>query len=290
MDKLEVPFEAEAGSIAPYDPLRHYLAEIRRYPLLSREEERELAVQFREKGDRHALTRLILSHLRLVVSIAMEYRQIPIPAMDLIQEGNIGLMQAVKKFDPERNVRLSTYAAWWIRAYILRYMINNWRLVKIGTTEAQRKLFFNLNKEKERLERLGQAPEPKLLASNLGVREKDVIEMEQRLGGWEVSLDEPLSEEGEETIGTLLAHPQSPVDEEVAEKESAEQARRRVAAFEETLPPRDREVFRERILAEVPKTLDELGKKYRISKERVRQIEQKIMKKAKAFFKSVPSA
>ena len=280
----EAPVDEDQG-LSLYDPLRRYLAEVRRYPFLSREEETRLAIRFREKGDLDAVTQLILSHLRLAVSIAMEYKNLPFNVMDLIQEGNVGLMHAVKKFDPYKNVRVSTYAAWWIRAYILKYVLQNWRLVKIGTTEAQRKLFFQLSKERERLEKLGVEAGPKLLADQLHVKEKEVVEMEQRLGGWEVSIDEPAGAESDETLANILPTHQERADEKLADEELRALFQAKLKAFSKTLKPRDLEILNERVLAENPKTLEVLAERYKISKERVRQLEENLLKKLKKFMK-----
>ena len=194
----------KAGSVAKYDPMAAYMQEIRRVPLLSREAEHELAVQLVEDGDVDAARQLIEANLRLVVKIAYEYRRAYRNILDLVQEGNVGLMQAVRKYDPYRGVKLSSYAAWWIRAYILKFILNNWRLVKIGTTQAQRKLFFNLRKEREKLERMGFEPDPKLLAENLDVSEKDVVEMQKRLSAPDASLDAP---PGSDSDGTPRTRP-----------------------------------------------------------------------------------
>ena len=167
--------------------------EIKRYPLLSREEERDLSIRYREKDDMNAGYRLITANLRLVVKIAMDFQRYWMQnLMDLIQEGNVGLMQAVKKFDPYRGYKFSYYASFWIKAYIIKFIMDNWKLVKIGTTQAQRKLFFNLRKEKERLEAQGIEASPKLLSHRLDVKESEIIEMDQRLNSWEISLDSPL--------------------------------------------------------------------------------------------------
>lgn len=277
--------EADDRGVSVYDPLRRYLAEVRRYPFLSRDEEMRLAIRFKEKGDLDAVTQLILSHLRLAVSIAMEYKNLPFNVMDLIQEGNVGLMHAVKKFDPYKNVRVATYAAWWIRAYILKYILQNWRLVKIGTTEAQRKLFFQLSKERERLEKLGVAAGPKLLADHLNVKEKEVVEMEQRLGGWDVSIDEPAGGESDETLANVLPSHQEGADEKLADEEMRALFQSKLKAFSRKLKPRDVEILTERILAEKPKTLETLAEQYKISKERVRQLEENLMKKLRKFMK-----
>lgn len=277
------PVEPEEQGLAVYDPLRRYLAEIRQYPFLSREEEKQLSIKFKEEGDLQAVTQLILSHLRLVASIAMEYKNLPFNVMDLIQEGNIGLMQAIKKFDPYKDIRVSTYATWWIRAYILKYILHNWRLVKIGTTEAQRKLFFRLSKERERLEKMGYEVGPKLLADRLNVKEQEVVEMQQRLGGWESSLDEPVGPESDEPLANILPSNQEAADERLAKDELRELFQEKLREFSKTLKPRELEILNERILSESPKTLEVFGQKYKISKERVRQLEENLIKNLKKF-------
>lgn len=279
------PVEPEEQGLAVSDPLHQYLAEIRQYPFLSREEEKRLAVKFKEEGDLQAVTELILSHLRLAASIAMEYKNLPFNLMDLIQEGNVGLMQAIKKFDPYKDIRVSTYASWWIRAYILKYILHNWRLVKIGTTEAQRKLFFRLSKERERLEKMGYEAGPKLLADRLDVKEQEVVEMQQRLGGWETSLDAPAGPESDETLANLLPSDQEAVDDRLAKDELQALFQEKLKEFSKTLKPRELEILNERILSENPKTLEVFGKKYKISKERVRQLEENLIKNLKKFMK-----
>ena len=193
-----------AGALVPFDSLQRYLAEIRRIPLLSREEEHTLAVRWHEKSDRQAAWRLVTANLRLVVMISREYQRAFHNLLDLVQEGNVGLLEAIKNFDPYRGIRFPSYAVWWIRAYIIRYIMNNWRMVKIGTTQAQRKLFFNLQKERDRLEREGFVAEPKLIAERLAVKEKEVVEMEQRLGGRDLSVDMPVTEGEEATLLDFL--------------------------------------------------------------------------------------
>src|SRR5262247_3153311 len=199
--KEVIDSEEDAGTdkaLVTFDPLQRYLAEIRRFPLVSREEEHRLAVDYKEYGNVEAAYRLVTANLRLVVMIARQYQRAFRNLLDLVQEGNIGLMEAVKNFDPYRGIRFPSYAVWWIRAYIIRYVMNNWRMVKLGTTQAQRKLFFNLQKEKDKLEAEGFVAGPKLLADRLGVKEKEIVEMEQRLGNSELSVDMPL-QQGEET-------------------------------------------------------------------------------------------
>lgn len=270
-------------SMARYDPLQHYMAEIRRYRYLTKEEEIRLAIRYKEDGDLDAISKLIMANLKMVVVIAMEYKRVGMNMMDLIQEGNLGLMQAVKKFDPYRNLRLVTYATWWVKAYMLRYIMNNWRLVKIGTTQAQRKLFFNLMKEKARLEALGYEAGPKLLASELGVKEKEVIEMSQRLGSQDVSVDEPLSEDSESTLLSVLSSGETPVVDRLADEEISSIFKEKIAEFSEGLNERDLDILQNRILSEEPKSLSEFGRKFDISKERVRQLEGNIIKRLKEY-------
>jgi len=267
-----------------YDPLKKYLMEIRRFPLLSREEEVELAKRFREKKDRLAAYRLVVSNLRLVVKIAFDYQRAYTNLLDLIQEGNLGLMQAVKKFDPYRDVKLSSYASWWIRAYILKYIIDNWSLVKIGTTQAQRKLFFRLKKEKSRLEALGYDPGPKLLAGTLDVRKEEVAEMSQRLEGGDLSLNAPLDEEARETYLDVLPSGEE-VEEKVSDTQLREAINQRVEEFSHSLKSKEAFLLKNRLMAENPITLQAAGDQLHISRERARQIEKRVLDKLKVFLK-----
>jgi RNA polymerase sigma-32 factor len=271
--------------LVPYDPLQRYLAEVRKYPFLSKEEELQLIHEFQTTGDRDAAVKLILSNLRVGVSIAREYLHSGADLLDLIQEGNVGLMQAIRKFDPSKGVRFHSYAAWWVRAYILRYLLNNYRLVKIGTTQDQRKLFYNLNKEKRNLERQGFTPDAKLLADRLHVGERQVIEMEQRLGNWDVSLDAPLGPDSDDTLMEVLPSHGTPADESLADQEMRELFRQKLAAFAATLDDRYADILRNRILSENPMTLDDIGRKYSISRERARQLEEKIIKRLRDYMK-----
>jgi RNA polymerase sigma-32 factor len=283
-DTKSLPGE-EDKTLAPYDPLRRYLAEVRKYPFLSREEELQLVHEFQTTGNREAAIKLILSNLRVGVSIAREYRQSGADVLDLIQEGNVGLMQAIRKFDPSKGVRFYSYAAWWVRAYILRYLLNNYRLVKIGTTQDQRKLFYNLNKEKRNLERQGFVTDSKLLADRLHVREREVVEMEQRLGSWDVSLDAPLGPDNQETLMEVLPSQNTPADEHLAEEQLRDLFRQKLALFAATLDDRYADILRNRILSENPMTLDDIGRKYNISRERARQLEEKIIKRLREYMK-----
>ena len=278
---------SDTSSLVPSTALNRYLAEVRRYPFLSKEEEIQLFHEYRVQGSREAAVKLILANLRVSIAIASEYAHTGADQMDLIQEGNVGLMQAIKKFDVARNVRFYAYAAWWVRAFILRYLLNSHRLVKIGTTQEQRKLFYNLRKEKAKLEQLGFVPDAKLIADRLQVRERDVVEMDQRLGGWELSLDQPINpEEGESTYLDLLPAQTPAIDESLAEDQLRILFRQKLGEFSKTLNEREEDILRNRLLSENPLTLDELGKKYSITKERSRQLEAKIIKKLREFMKS----
>jgi RNA polymerase sigma-32 factor len=281
--------ESSARALAPYDPLGAYLREVHRYSLLTQDQEKALAVRYYEQQDVDAAAALVTANLRLVVKIAFEYRRAYRNVMDLIQEGNIGLMQAVKKFDPYRGVKLSTYASWWIRAYILRYLLNNWRLVKIGTTQAQRRLFFNLSKEKRRLESLGIDATPQAIAEGLQVTPEEVIEMDRRLAAPEASLDAPARApgSGESDHGAsrldLLSGDDVPADDALALSQFNDKLHAKVAGFAETLSGRDADVFRNRLWADKPETLQEIGDRYGLTREGVRQIEKRILVRLKKF-------
>jgi len=280
---LEKP---KGEELVPYDPLRRYLHEISRFSILNEEEERELAVRYREYGDREAALKLVVSNLRLVVKIALEYhRYWTTNLLDLIQEGNVGLMQAVSRFDPYRGARFTTYAAFWMRAYILKFIMDNWRLVRIGTTQAQRKLFFDLNKEKERLEKMGFDPVPKLVAERLKVKEEEVVAMDQRMETPEISLDAKIGEDSQATFGDTLPVRGVPLDERLGEQELRDLVDHKLEEFRRSLNGREQDVFENRMMADTPMTLREIGEKYNISPERVRQIEGEILEKARGFLR-----
>ena len=276
------PESSEAVEV--FDPLKKYLVEIRKFPLLSREEEMELGRRWRDQKDRMAAYRLVVSNLRLVVKIAFGYQRAYANLLDLIQEGNLGLMQAVKKFDPYRYVKLSSYASWWIRAYILKFIIDNWSLVKIGTTQAQRKLFFRLRKEKGRLEAMGIDPGPKLLAGALDVRKEEVTQMEQRLEGRDLSLNAPLQEDTRQTYLDMLPAG-DPLEERVADIQFKEVFNRKIEEFSLTLNGKEGFLLKNRLLAENPLTLQSAGDQLQISRERARQIEKRVLEKLKVFLK-----
>ncbi|MBI2606197.1 MAG: RNA polymerase factor sigma-32 [Deltaproteobacteria bacterium] len=272
------------------DLLRKYIEDISRFPLLSPEDEFELAVKLTQTGDVDAARRLVTANLRLVVKIAMEYRNAYQNVMDLIQEGNVGLMKAVSKYDPTKGAKLSYYASWWIRSYILKYILDNFRLVRVGTTQAQKKLFFHLIREKERLEAQGLPAGPKLLADRLHVREQDVREMEQRLGGQgsELRLNAPLGEiEGGAThMDSLPDRAESP-EEMLAEHELLNILKKNLDEFATTLQEKELTVFSERMVSEHPKTLQEIADRFGLTRERARQIETRVLEKLREFYRGL---
>ena len=284
--KEVIDSEEDGGAdkaLVTFDPLQRYLAEIRRFALLSREEEHRLAVDYKEYGNVEAAYKLVTANLRLVVMIAREYQKAFKNLLDLIQEGNMGLMEAVKNFDPYRGVRFPSYAVWWIRAYMIRHIMNDWRMVKIGTTQAQRKLFFNLQKEKEKLEAEGLTPGPKLLAQRLNVKEDEVVEMEQRLASRDLSVDMPMGDDEEATLLHFLPDQKDSPEEQIAETQYQQLLREKMEQFAGALKDKELVIFRERLLNEEPLTLREIGEKYDISRERVRQIEERVKRKLKTF-------
>ena len=273
-------------ALEPTDALTRYMAELRNHPPISREEEHALAVRWVEEGDVAAARKLVLSNLRLVVKIAMEYRRAWTNVLDLIQEGNLGLVQAAQRFDPYRGVKLSSYAAYWIRAFILKYLLDNIRIVRLGKTRAQRKLFFRLNKEKRALEAKGFQVEPKLLAERLNVSEEDVRDMEERLAQGDLSLNAPARrDEGPHEIGDFIASDTATAESNVTEADMRRVFLEKVQAFEKTLDERERRIVDARLLAEEPKTLQELGAEFGVSRERVRQLEARLIEKLREYLK-----
>ncbi len=270
-------------ALVPFDSLQRYLSEIRRYPLLSREEEHQLAVEYKEYGNIKAAYKLLTSNLRLVVMIAREYEKAFRNLLDLIQEGNVGLMEGLKKYDPYRGIRFPSYAVWWIRAYIIRYIMNNWRMVKIGTTQAQRRLFFNLQKEKEKLEAEGYTPGPKLLAQRLEVKEGEIVEMEQRLSHRDMSTDVPIGEDQDFTLLNFLADDKETPEDQLAEVEYRQLLKEKIQDFAQDLKDKELYIFHKRLLTDSPLTLREIGEEFGISRERVRQIEERLKKKLKTY-------
>jgi RNA polymerase sigma-32 factor len=273
--------DADERGLAKFDALQAYMREVQRHPLLSADEEHTLAVQYQKTEDVNVAARLVTANLRLVVKIAYEYRRAYRNMMDLVQEGNIGLMQAVKRYDPYRGVKLSSYAAWWIRAYMLRFILNNWRLVKVGTTQAQRKLFFNLNKEKARLTAMGIEPSHAEIAKRLNVAESEVTEMDRRLARADASLDATVNEaDGRSTTRLELMPSSSATPDQIAEgAEFSELLQAQLQEFRTTLRGKDIDIFDKRVVADEPLTLQELGDQFGVSRERVRQLEARLMGK-----------
>ncbi len=269
------------------DPLQAYLREVQRHPLLTPEEEQKLTRHYVETQDVKTAARLVTANLRLVVKLAYEYRRAYKNIMDLIQEGNIGLMQAVKRYDPYRGVKLSSYAAWWIRAYILRFILNNWRLVKLGTTQAQRKLFFNLNKEKAKLSAMGIEPTAAEIAKRLSVDESEVVDMDRRLSSGEASLDAPVGDSEGRSVARvdLLPSSDSTPDTAFESQEMDRLVRQRLNKFRETLTGKDVIIFDKRMSADEPVTLQELGDEFGVSRERVRQLEARLLSKLREYLK-----
>jgi RNA polymerase sigma-32 factor len=281
--------ESEAGPIERFDALQTYLREVQRHPLLTPEKTHDLAVKFLETQDPALARVLVTANLRLVVKIAYEYRRAYKNIMDLVQEGNIGLMQAVKRYDPYRGVKLSSYAAWWIRAYILRFILNNWRLVKLGTTQAQRKLFFNLRKKRAELQALGIDPTNAEIAKQLNVPLQDVDEMDVRLQASEKSLDAPVGDSEGRAIAKVDMMPSAAEGPEalLADSELQGLLKDKLSDFRKTLEGKDKEIaiFDQRLVADEPLTLQELGDRFGISRERVRQLEQRLTGRLREYLK-----
>jgi RNA polymerase sigma-32 factor len=274
---------------APATSMERYLAEISNYPILSRKEEYELAMRYKDSGDLEAARKLVTSNLRFVVKIANEYKSYGLNLLDLIQEGNIGLMQAVKAFDPTKGYRLISYAVWWIRAYIQNYIIKNWSLVKMGTTQARRKLFYKLRSAKNKMGITDEMLSPESyqkLAEELGVADESVIEMERRMGGKDLSLDSEVIAGSEAKYIDLLVGEGSSQEEMITNVQERKKLKNELNLALKTLNERELLIIKNRILRDKPMTLKELGRKLNISTERVRQVEATALKKIKSFLKS----
>ena len=265
------------------DPLQRYIQEVQRYPFLTAEEELQLAQKMRE-GDKEAARKLVTAHLRLVVKIAMEYRRSYYNVLDLIQEGNVGLLHAVKKFDPEKGARLAHYASLWIRSYILKFILDNFRLIKIGTTKDQKKLFYNLMREKRNIEAMGMTPDKHLLSERLDVSEAAVEEMGQRLTQPEYALEAPVGS-GEAILKDFIAMDEPSVEEKISEREIADILQLKLKEFAGLLNERELKIFQQRLVADLPITLQEIADEYGITKERVRQLEARLLGKLKTYLK-----
>jgi len=273
------------SALALRDPMGAYMAEVRRHPLLTREEEHALAVRWVEHGDKEAAKRLVTSNLRLVVKIANEYRRGYQNLLDLVQEGNVGLMKAVQKFDPYRGVKLSTYSGWWIKAYVLKHILNNWRLVKIGTTQNQRKLFFNLRKQSRALANAGIDPSAENIAKELGVSTSEVVEMQKRMSAPDASLNAPLGgdEDGGRTRIDMLEAGDTGPEDEVSSDEFKRLLHDKLRAFGATLSGREAEIFTDRLISDEPVTLQELGTRWGVSRERARQVEKRMVLRLRTY-------
>jgi RNA polymerase sigma-32 factor len=266
------------------DAMSIYMRQMSGFPVISAKKQCDLARRFQDQGDQEAAYILISSNLRLVVKIAMKFRRQWMDSnLDLIQEGNMGLMQAVKKFDPDRGIKFSYYASFWIKAYILKFIMSNWRMVKIGTSHAQRNLFYNLGREKQRLEALGVKPDPDTISRNLDVSEADVVEMGQRLGQHDLSLDMPLNSDSDITPGDVIPADGDETEEIFLKKETSEIIRKKLHELLPVISRRERDIINLRLLADTPLTLGKIGEKYDITRERVRQIESKLLGKIKNY-------
>jgi RNA polymerase sigma-32 factor len=263
---------------APFDPLKKYLSEISKHAILSREEELEIAERAHRYKDTEASQKLVTANLRLVVKIALEYYNTYLNILDLIQEGNVGLLHAVKKYNPYRGTRFSTYSSFWIRAYILKYIMDSWSMVKVGTTQSQRRLFYRLKKEKKRLEASGVFPAPQLIANSLDVKVGEVEDMEKRLSYTDISLEHSIYEEGEETFMDMIKADDD-IEEMVAAKERREILVKKIADFKTMLNDKELFIFEHRIMVEEPLTLRGIGEQFKISRERVRQLENRVIRK-----------
>ena len=284
---VPTPLGGEPGRLESGDTLTRYMTQLRVYPPISREEEQQLARRWVEHGDVDAARQLVVSNLRLVVKIAMEYRRAWTNTLDLIQEGNVGLMEAVQRFDPYKGVKLSTYAVYWIRAYILKYILDNMRSVRLGTTRAQRKLFYRLNKERRELERQGYDVTPKLIAERLDVTEQDVVDMQQRLSRPDLSMDAPVHDDsGSATYGDFVTGSEASAEERIGEGELRSVFLQHVETFKGQLEARDLQILEQRVLAEEPRTLADMGEEFGVTRERVRQLEARLIGRLREHMKS----
>jgi RNA polymerase sigma-32 factor len=266
------------------DTLDLYIADINRFPILPAEEEFKIAVRFKKNNDMEAAEKLVTSNLRFVVKIAYEYKNYGVKLIDLIQEGNIGLMHAVKKFDPYKGYRLISYAVWWIRAYIQNFVIKSWSLVKVGTTQAQRKLFFKLGQTKKKLQGLSEKnPEFKDISDILNVKEREIEEMDLRLTNRDVSLDASVNNEGESMYIDYLVHEGESQEKSLIKKEETALVKKNIAGALANLNQRESYIVRHRIMADKPETLQEIGNKFNVTRERTRQIEKEALKKLRAM-------
>jgi RNA polymerase sigma-32 factor len=277
---------AKNRAIATTDPITSYLAEIRRYPLLSREEEFELAKRYFDSKDPLAAQALVTANLRFVVKVAAEYSKFGARMIDLVQEGNMGLMHAVRDYNPYKGVRLITYAVWWIRGYIQEYLMKQFSMVKIGTTQNQKKLFYQLQREKDALDLLGEKPDIKTIAAKMGIPEEEVEIMSQRMAGRDISLDRPIGDENSATLGDMQTSTGEDLVESIGRREEIQRLSHKIEELRPELNEREIILLEERLLHDNPLTLQEIGEKYGITREAVRQAEARLMKKIKEKFES----
>ncbi len=280
-DDLPAPSTTRLPAVGPRDSLHLYLREVSRFPLLKPDEEHELALRVRDHNDADAAFRLVSSHLRLVVRIAMDFqRRWMQNVLDLVQEGNVGLMRAVNKFDPDKGIKFSYYASFWIKAYILKFIMDNWRMVKIGTTQVQRKLFYNLNRERQKLIMQGFDPDAAMLSERLGVTEDQINEMDQRLASTDMSLNVPVGEDaGGATRMDFLPALGPGIEDSLARDEIADLVRSRLKTILPKLNEKELYILQNRLLTDEPVTLREIGERYNVTRERVRQLEARLLEK-----------
>ena len=283
-DIRKLPVVVDKGAITTFDPVNTYIAEIKKYPLLTKEQEHQLAVLYRETGDAKAAEKLVTANLRFVVKVAAEYSRFGAKLIDLIQEGNVGLMHAVREFNPYKGVRLITYAVWWIRGYIQEYLMRQYSMVRIGTTQAQRKLFYKLQKEKQLLESMGQSSDTKLLSTRLGVTEEEVKSMTQRLRGRDISLNQPLDDESSATLLDLEKSTGPNTDDQLELYEQISALRENIEHIRPKLNEKEAYILEHRLLADEPLTLQDIGDHYKITREAVRQVEARLLQKIRAEF------
>ncbi|WP_413585336.1 RNA polymerase sigma factor RpoD/SigA [Bdellovibrio sp. HCB274] len=283
-ESTKLPAIDNSKALTSSDPLAIYLNEIRKYRVLTKEEEQALAKKYFETKDPEAAQALVKANLRFVVKVAAEYSKFGAKMIDLIQEGNVGLMHAVREFNPYKGARLITYAVWWIKGYIQEYLMRQYSMVRIGTTQNQRKLFYQLQKEKNALDAMGIEPTTALISSRLGIPEEEVRDMAMRMTGRDVSLDKPVDEDSGTSLGDLQKSPgdQQPLDEQLAKQEQLEILKNKIEEIRPELSDREKIILDERILNDEPLTLQEIGEKYGITREAVRQMEARLMKKIKA--------
>ena len=282
LPSVQVRSKSSSKELTTSDPLSLYLAEIRNYPLLTREEELELAKKYFEDKDPVSAQKLVKSNLRFVVKIAAEYSKFGAKMIDLIQEGNIGLMTAVRDFNPYKGARLITYAVWWIRGYIQEYLMRQHSMVRIGTTQNQRKLFYQLQKERDNIDQLGLEPSIALLSSRLGIPEDEVKDMALRMSGRDISLDRPLDSSSATSFGDLQKNEGLlPLDEQLSRLEELEKLKTVIESLRPQLTEKEKIILEERVLSDEPLTLQEIGDKYKITREAVRQTEARLMNKIK---------